>query len=320
MSELTGYPSIDKSWLNYYKETENLLKITDSEKYVNNNNCQSMFQSILDANLNRLDYIALEYFDTNITYRVLFEKINHIAGALIKYGIKPGDYVSICLPNIPEIVYFIYALNRIGATACLIDPRTNADGIKERINGSNSKLFVTVVDILDTKINDITEKIVCKNVVVVSPSDSVQMVSVEAFAVRLAYKLKRCNYFSEKYIMYKEFVKGSEPLSEDLYNQIEENTPAVVVYTSGTTGTPKGVVLTNENVIATRKIIEFGASSVSGNGAFLGIIPFFSAYGALTGVCNSLYHGWKIVCIPKFKPKDFGASLQTTMYRAIFRF
>ena len=110
--KMTGYPSIDKPWLNYYEETKKSLKIADSERYVNSNNCQSMYQSIWDTNHTRLDYIALEYFNTSITYRVLFDKINHIAGALIKYGIKPSDCVSLCLPNIPEIIYFIYATHR----------------------------------------------------------------------------------------------------------------------------------------------------------------------------------------------------------------
>lgn len=304
--EITGYSSIDKPWLKYYCEIEKRLNIKDAEEYVSNDNCKSMYQSIYVSNATHLDYVALEYFGTQITYQQLFDKINSVAGSLLNYGIKQGDYVSICLPNIPEIVYFMYALNRIGATACLIDPRTNAEGIMERVNAANAKLFVTVVDILDAKINTIADKIVSKNIVVVSPSDSVKRVSSEAVLVRLAYWLKKGHLSSEKYILYKEFVKHSAPITDNYNTQIEANMPAIIVYTSGSTGIPKGVVLSNENVVATRKIIEFGAMPVKNNGSFLGIIPFFSSYGALTGLYNSLYCGWKMICIPKFKISDFG--------------
>ncbi|MCH5274003.1 MAG: AMP-binding protein [Lachnospiraceae bacterium] len=71
---------------------------------------------------------------------------------------REGDYVTLCLPNIPEIIYFIYALNRIGAVACLIDPRTNVEGILERTNESESKLLIAISDIIEEKINPIVER------------------------------------------------------------------------------------------------------------------------------------------------------------------
>lgn len=135
--KLAGYPSIDRSWLKYYAE-----EAVNYFNYVNNGNERSIFWHIKESNSERLNFIALEYFGIKISYQKLFQEIETLAKALKANEIGKGDFVTLCLPNIPEMVYFIYALNRIGATACLVDPRTNAEGILQRVNESNSKIIV----------------------------------------------------------------------------------------------------------------------------------------------------------------------------------
>lgn len=290
--EWTGYPSTDKPWLKYYPK--------DVVGYVNRTENQNAYQYLCNACKNNLDYIALDYFGRDISYLELLEHIEETAKALTAHGIVRGDYITVCLPNIPEIVYFIYAINKIGAVVCLIDPRTNAENILHRANESCSKILITITDIINEKINPIADKLVAEKIVDVSPA-----YSAKSFFVKAAYTFKQPHYKSNKFMSLKVFYQKGTYVStgNDTYSK---NAPAIIIYTSGTTGDSKGIVLTNENLIASRKLSEFGATRINYNAVFLGVIPFFVAYGAVTGMNNSLCSGWKIIMIPKYNPKDFG--------------
>lgn len=299
--ELTGYPSIDKPWLKYYDENA-ADRVTEKANI-------SAYKYVLNANRNNFNSYALEYFGRKITYRELFENIHIVAKSLKACGVSKGDFVSVCLPNIPEIVYFIYALNRIGAVACLIDPRTNAEGILERANKSNSKLVIAVSDILEEKMIPISGQLIAKMIVSVSPADSTSALSITGVSVKIIYLFKKKIKLSSKFIGYKDFLDIGKKLRNRIDGKTSIDAAAIVVYTSGTTGTSKDVVLSNENMISSKKLIEYGVSPTNKNASFLGVIPFFSSYGALTGMNNSLCRGWKIVLIPKFKPNQFGKLL-----------
>ncbi len=112
----TGYPAEDKPWLKYY--TQKAVDATVPE-------C-SMYEYVWEKNKNNLDDIALIYFHTKISYRELFKQIDHVACALMKEGVKKGDIVTLMLLNQPEMVYLLYALNKIGAVACMINVLSSA--------------------------------------------------------------------------------------------------------------------------------------------------------------------------------------------------
>ncbi len=299
--KLTGYPSIDKPWLKYYGE--------EAVKYVSDKIDQSAYQYMVESNKQRMHYVSIEYFGVKVTYKKLYQEIKKVAKALRSKGISKGDFVTLCLPNIPEIIYFVYALNRIGAVACLIDPRTNAEGILERANNSKSKLLITIIDIINEKINLISERLFAQDIVVVSPADSANIKSIKSIAVKFLYAFKNAEMKSKKYIKYQSFIKGGEKWSGKIDDKFTSNTPAIIVYTSGTTGSSKGVLISNENIIASKKLLEHGESKVEENASFLGVIPFFSAYGSCNGMNYSLCNGWKIIMIPKFKPDKFSKLL-----------
>lgn len=124
--KLTGYPSIDKPWLKYY-----------SEEAINSAlpNC-TIYQYIWNCNKNRLEKPALKYFEKRITYRQMFSQIDAAAKAFSAIGVQQDEMVSLCMLTMPETVYSIYGLNKIGAVCNLIEPRTNAELIKDRINAA----------------------------------------------------------------------------------------------------------------------------------------------------------------------------------------
>jgi len=110
-AELTGFPSIDKLWLKYYGEEVLHRPLPEG----------SMYDYLTSCNVDRMDEAALNYFGKKVTHRQMQEKIDACARALIAYGVRAGDAVSLCVLAMPEAVYLLYAINKIGAIANMLD-------------------------------------------------------------------------------------------------------------------------------------------------------------------------------------------------------
>ena len=128
--------------------------------------------------------IALEYFDTQITYKELIKKINKVAAALKAIGAEKGERISVCMPNTPEAVYALYAINEIGAIANMIHPLSSEKEIEDYLNQSHSKIILCV-DVSYPKVEAIIKNTEVEQVVVVSPTRSM------ATIVRAIYKITK---------------------------------------------------------------------------------------------------------------------------------
>ena len=100
----TGYPTIDRPWLQFL----------DMDKYDFVND-KTVYQDIVDVNKDYLDNLAIMYFGGKVSYDKLFKKIDQVAKSLEEYGIKKGDFVTVCSAGTPELIYVFYALAKIGA-------------------------------------------------------------------------------------------------------------------------------------------------------------------------------------------------------------
>ena len=145
--KLTGYPSIDKPWMKYYSEEDKQCSIPAC----------TMYDFIWDRNKEYLNDTAMLYMGKKYTYGELFENIDKVAKAFQSMGIGVGDKVAICSVTTPEIIYAIYALNKIGATVNLLEPRNNAERIREYLLGAESE-YMVMLDRCYPKINSIVEK------------------------------------------------------------------------------------------------------------------------------------------------------------------
>lgn len=270
------------------------------------------------------DTIAIEYFGVKITYKDMKEKIIKYAKALKKFGIQKGDFISICLPNIPEEVYLKYAANVVGAISNMIDPRTNPEGIKDRVNFSNSKLLFTVQDICKDKIDKVKDKMKVEKIISISPSHALPKKiieqSIETLPVSVLYGIK--NYF-ERYRELKDtsgiyeqldsFLKLALLHEGNYSTQYEENQPVTALYTSGTTAdVMKAGLFSNENYNAMVKNMYYGSDYIQPGKRFLGAIPFFSAYGSFCGFHHSFSNAWDVILIPRFKPQDYAKMILRT--------
>lgn len=278
-----GLPSVDKPWLKYYKNEASFE--TDC----------SIFDFVLRNNEEHLDDIIFEYLGSRITYKVFFNKIAEAEKKLRGLGIGKGEYVGICSVTTPEVVYCFYALNKIGAIVNFIEPRNNAARIHDYIKESNMQ-YIMYISACRNKIREAVNGLNKKTLIEFTPTLSA------AWYVKLFSNLKRKGNLEG--ILLWERCQCSEITQEEPIIVKGEDV-AAIVYTSGTTGIPKGACLTNEglNKIAVG-IYEVQAIGRERQDRILMIMPPFIAYG-LCSIHTSVWMGKKAIVIPNFKPENF---------------
>ena len=287
----TGYPSVDKPWLKYYSKQSLSIPLPKS----------SVVDYLYECNKNHLDDTALLFFSRKISFKELFNSIDRVSASLIKAGVKKGDIVSVCSLTIPETLYLFYAINKIGAISNMIALTSPVNDIKEQLRSTHSKL-VFVIDIAYETIVEAAKDTDINRIVVIPLSTSMPL------PVRILYGLKtgqhRINSQSKKW---NTFLTSGDNQKVSSYN-CDGSDLAVIMYTGGTTGIPKGVMLSNSSINAYSWQLVNHKKSVycfEQGDKFLSIIPPFLAYGIMAGWNASLCCGVETILYPNPDPKDF---------------
>ena len=282
---LTNYPSIDKPWLKFYTEEQ------IQEEAIKG----SLYDALVHYNRFNLMTTAINYYDNKISYLEMIKKIDETAIAFSNNGIKKGDKVTIAMPYLPETIYSIYALSKIGAIANVIDPRTNAETLKKYINEADSKMII-MIDRIEDKIASIKDETTLTKFISVSP-----LLSANTKAMKLLNKYN--NIFKPNkygFTKWQDFYKDYyiEPIDSRV--KYEKDMPSVIVYTSGTSGNPKGAILTNDNFNNLALFQKQSVPDAKIGDKFLLIMPPFIAYGLVIGLHNQLCQGQELIMIPTF--------------------
>lgn len=284
MGPPTGYPSLDKPWLKYYNFNE-LDKL---------NIKRTVYQELLNNNYAYKKDLAIEFFGTKINYEELFCNIIKTAKALKENGIKKGDYVSFCTAGIPEVVYAFYACSYLGAIGNFMTPNMYLEDMAENINTSNSKIFI-VMDLFYNQIKEAIDKVEKTKVVIIPTFNSSKM----------KYIMKKPKTHSRREVLWNKFIEEGKNTNLDFPVNYEENMPLAVVYSSGTTGRYKGIVLSNDSFQNSAHAYKSSGVDVNRGQKFYQIIPPWVSTGLSTSVHLPLTYGSSIFMDPRFQREVF---------------
>lgn len=248
------------------------------------------------------EYFDRNYPDVKISNIKFKHMVDKTAKALIAFGIKKGDIVTVCHTNTPETLYMDYALSKIGAVPNYIYPNLTSDEIKYFINELDSKyLFMLDDEPIRKNVKEATKdmdiKIISSSVIESFPS---------VFKYVANKKNKQNNQSKTKIkneIRWKDFIKnGKDALAFEV--DYEPNKICTYIHTSGTSSVPKAVKLSNENVNSATMNFNLGNVRYQIKDSLLQTIPQFVSYGIATNhlaLCNNQ----NIIMIPEMEPKNF---------------
>lgn len=259
---------------------------------------------------------AIDYFGNKISYKNLLKRVIEASYAYNKIGVKKGDIVTIIMPNTPEALVTIYALNRIGAVCNVVHPLSAKEEIKLYVNSVKSKV-VLAIDLCCGKISDIIDETEIEKVIVASAGNSMKM------PLKLGYALtnKSKNCYSKKdvrFVKWSDFINNGEKINEYIPTGAKNDEVAVLLHSGGTTGVPKEIMLSNRNFNSFGMQSVLTLRNVSAGDRILAILPIFHGFGL--GVCVHVCFcfGACSVLIPKFKAEEFGSILKKQKPTMIF--
>ena len=255
------------------------------------------------------DEPAYEFYDRKTSYAQFIRRIERAARALWAFGVRPGDAVTICLPNIPQALDCFYAVNRMGAVCNMVHPLSAQSEITYYLNVTESKVIVTV-DLF-------YEKVAAALAAVDHPVTilTCRMQEVLPVHLKLLYTLKKgkdyLKFPQPPHLLWTEFLKGGDGALDLPAPSFEKYRTAVILYSGGTTGEPKGICLTdlNFNACAMQAMASIQETFRTGL-KMLSCMPLFHGFGLGINIHTVLIHGACCILMPTFTPKTYAQMLK----------
>ena len=274
----------------------------------------SMFEALENIARQYPDNIAFDFMGKSTSYRRLIEETERCARALKTIGVRENDRVTIAMPNCPQAIYMFYAVNLVGAVANMIHPLSAEKEIEFYLNESESVTAITLDQFYD-KFERIRENTKVVNIIIASVKDALSRPVRAGYMLTEGRKIQRIPE-DTPVIRWKDFLNLSKACFYTFRVDRKADDPAVILYSGGTTGTTKGIVLTNKNFNA------LGQQVVAANPMFrvgdkmLAAMPLFHGFGL--GVCihTMLSQGGRCILIPRFTAKSYAR--QIVKYRCNF--
>lgn len=291
----------DRLWINKYKDARANLEYPSG----------SMVDALTQVSRKYPEYFAYEYFGKKVTYRNFMKQIENVAKSLKNYGVDKDDRVTICMPSTPEAICTIYAANLIGAVANMIHPLSSEKEIENYVNQSDSK-FILILDSVLDKVLNIKRNTKLQKIIVARPDTSMPPLMHYLYKITNYKKKIKIPKDDDDIVLWNTFISSAKDFVGVCYEKREANDLAVILYSGGTTGEPKGIMLSNLNINA----LALGAhelikQTIPGN-SVLSLLPIFHGFGLAVCIHTPLLSGMKCILIPQFNAKKFGDLIRKT--------
>ncbi len=287
----------------------------------------SMFEAVKAIADKYPKYIAFDFMGKSTTYEALVKEIETCAKALKTIGVRQGDKVTIAMPNCPQAIYLFYAINLVGGIANMIHPLSAEKEIEFYLNESESVTAITL-DQFYGKFEAIRKNTKVVNIIIASIKDALAQPIKAGYMLTEGRKIQKIPEDAQV-IRWNEFMKLSRHCFYDYKVKRTGDDPAVILYSGGTTGTTKGIVLTNRNFNALGQQVIAANSMFTPGDKMLAAMPIFHGFGL--GVCihTMLTQGGRCILVPRFTPKSYAKDLVKnrcnfiagvpTLYEALLR-
>ena len=293
-------------WRKYYSNSEFHLEYPE----------ETLWEMVEKACEKHKDRVALDFLGKKISFAEFLRKIEAASGAFVAIGIEVGDRVTVALPNIPQALACFYGLNKIGAVPGMIHPLSAEAEIQYYLEISRSKAVVTLDSFYEKTaaavkaLEEKTGKLI--KIVVARVQDELPLPKNIAFGVANRKKVPEIKY-GENVISWKNFIRKGIRCERKLspgYSGQPDDT-AVILYSGGTTGTSKGIELSNLNVnaLAVQTLAASGEKDISGL-KMLSVMPLFHGFGLGIGIHLPLVYGAQCILLPQFSLKAYAETLR----------
>lgn len=270
-------------------------------------------QFLTNAARNTPEKIAIHFMGKDIKYKELHESSLKFAQYLQQLGIEKGDRIALMLPNTPQTVISYYGALYAGATVVMTNPLYTEREIEYQLKDSGAKVIVSL-DILYPRIMKVFKNTALENVIITSIKDYLP------FPKNLLYPyVQKKEQGVQVHVahsgvshQFMEILKTSQAIEPTIDFNFEEDL-ALLQYTGGTTGFPKGVMLTHKNLIANTRMCAEWLTEPNAQReppVILGILPIFHVYGMTTVLLYTVMQGGKMVLLPKFNAEMILKTIQ----------
>ncbi|MHB8396113.1 MAG: long-chain-fatty-acid--CoA ligase [Thermoplasmataceae archaeon] len=250
--------------------------------------------------------VAIDFMGKKITYSDLISEVDSATAFLNSIGVKSGDRVSLMLPNIPQFVFMFFAILRLGAIVVQTNPIYTKHELEFQLTDAGAEVVIVLDDFAD-KVQLLHPKIV-KKIVIVKVEDYLPGLLASLYS--LSRKMKKTVPILPQgphVFLYNGKTRES-PVKEVTINP--EKQIAILQYTGGTTGIPKGAVLTHRNLVSNvYQVTEWLPVELRTGISYLAAIPYFHVYGMMNAMLIPIYQGAKIIMVPD--PRDLKRVVKT---------
>lgn len=288
----------------------------------------SMWEAVRNIAHRYPNYIAFDFMGSTTTYAKFEQEVYVCAKALRAIGVKPGDRVTICMPNCPQTVIMFYAVNLMGGIANMIHPLSSENEIEFFINHSKSVCALTM-DMFYGKFEAIRKNLkTLKALVIARIPDALSVPMKAGYALTQGRKVAKIPA-DAPILRWNEFIKKGKAYIGEYMATVKREDPAVILYSGGTTGTTKGILLSNlnfnalkEQIIATNPIFKPGDK-------MLAVMPMFHGFGLGVTIHSMLANGGRCILVPRFTAETYAKDIVKhrcnfiagvpTLYEALLR-